>query len=234
VKSGRIAISSTRSALTALLLIAPAPSIGALVVFWIAPGTTLGSVAYGLGKAALYVLPVTWLLLVERGRIAVSRPSVRSLIIGAATGVVIGAGILALHWFIADRIDADALKAMLARNRLLDPRLYWALAAWLSLVNALLEEYAFRWFITGQCRRLMPLIPALIVSALIFMAHHVIVIRAYLPWGHTALASAGVFVGGLIWSGLCLKYRSIWPGYVSHVLVDVAILIVGWRIAAGS
>lgn len=200
------------------------------MVFWIAPGTALGSAAYVLGKAVLYLLPVAWLLFVERGWIAVSRPPRGSLVIGAVSGLAIGAVILLTYAVLSHRIDAAAMKDMLAKNRLDDPRLYWAMAAWLSIVNALLEEYAFRWFIAGQCRRLMAIAPALLLSALIFTAHHVIVIRAYLPWGITIMASAGVFAGGLIWSGLYLKYRSIWPGYVSHVIVDVAIFIVGWMI----
>ncbi len=44
------------------------------------------------------------------------------------------------------------------------------------------------------------------------------------------LGSTGCFLGGVIWSGLYLRYRSIWPGYLSHVLADVAIYIIGWHL----
>ena len=34
----------------------------------------------------------------------------------------------------------------------------------------------------------------------------------------------------VIWSGCYLKYNSIWPGYLSHLFADVAIMAIGWRI----
>jgi uncharacterized protein len=43
----------------------------------------------------------------------------------------------------------------------------------------------------------------------------------------TLLCCAGVFAGGVIWSALYLRYRSIWPGYLSHALADLAIFAIG-------
>ena len=42
------------------------------------------------------------------------------------------------------------------------------------------------------------------------------------------LASAGVFVGGVAWSWLYRRSGSIWPGYLSHAIVDAAIMGVGY------
>jgi membrane protease YdiL (CAAX protease family) len=42
-----------------------------------------------------------------------------------------------------------------------------------------------------------------------------------------------VFTGGAIWSWLYVRYRSIWPGYLSHAIVDVAVFAVGWWIIFG-
>jgi membrane protease YdiL (CAAX protease family) len=39
-----------------------------------------------------------------------------------------------------------------------------------------------------------------------------------------------VFIGGCVWSWCFLRFRSIWPGYVSHVIVDVAVFAVGYLI----
>jgi membrane protease YdiL (CAAX protease family) len=37
-----------------------------------------------------------------------------------------------------------------------------------------------------------------------------------------------VFIGGVAWSWCFLRFRSILPGYLSHVIVDIAVLVVGW------
>ena len=36
-----------------------------------------------------------------------------------------------------------------------------------------------------------------------------------------------------VWSVCYLRYRSIWPGWVSHVAADVAGLAIGWRVLFG-
>ena len=51
--------------------------------------------------------------------------------------------------------------------------------------------------------------------------------------GITVLASLGVFVGGACWSWLYLRYRSVWPCYVSHAIVDVPIFVLGYRLIFG-
>jgi hypothetical protein len=55
-----------------------------------------------------------------------------------------------------------------------------------------------------------------------------VVTKAYLPWATVLVVNCGVFTGGLIWSGLFARYRSIWPGYISHILADTAIFVIGF------
>jgi hypothetical protein len=47
------------------------------------------------------------------------------------------------------------------------------------------------------------------------------------------VASTGVFIGGVIWAWLYSRYRSIWPGWISHVLADIAVFGVGWWLLFG-
>ena len=107
------------------------------------------------------------------------------------------------------------------------PKYFLAAAGW-TLVNSLMEEYVYRWFVLRQCRALTGNVPAIIGSALIFTVHHVIAVSVYLGPVLTILASSGVFIGGLLWAWLYLRYRSIWPAWISHVLADVAVFVVGW------
>jgi membrane protease YdiL (CAAX protease family) len=71
---------------------------------------------------------------------------------------------------------------------------------------------------------------AVILSALFFTTHHIIGLAAYFDWRATALCSLGVFIAGVVWSWCYLTYRSIWPGYISHVFADIAIFLVGCQL----
>jgi membrane protease YdiL (CAAX protease family) len=67
-----------------------------------------------------------------------------------------------------------------------------------------------------------------LASALGFTLHHIIALAGQFPPVVTVLGSAGVFFGGAMWSWLYLRYRSVWPCYVSHAIVDLPIFILGY------
>jgi membrane protease YdiL (CAAX protease family) len=113
------------------------------------------------------------------------------------------------------------------------PGAYLAAAAGWTLVNSLIEEYVYRWFVLRQCEQLFSATWSILMSAAVFTLHHVIAVSQYLNPLHTALASTGVFIGGVIWAGLYWRYRSIWPGWISHVLADVAVFGLGWWLLFG-
>jgi membrane protease YdiL (CAAX protease family) len=110
---------------------------------------------------------------------------------------------------------------------------YLGLALYLTLVNSLLEEYVWRWFVFRRCEELTSSRTAVVLSGFFFMIHHSIALAAQFRWGVTVGASLSVFLSGMIWSGCYLRYRSIWPGYVSHILADSAIFLVGWWLIFG-
>jgi membrane protease YdiL (CAAX protease family) len=222
-------------ALLALLLIAPAPSIGALIAFHLAPGTAFGAAAYAMGKIWLYAFPIVWLLLVERGRLCLSPMRsgeiVRGLAVGGVLGFLIAALVIGVFLlYVEPRLDASPLRQAMIDNGLDQPWRYIAACAWLATVNALLEEYVFRWFIFEKCMAILPALAAILTAAAIFTVHHVIVLRDFFDWPLAMLTSAGVFLGGAIWCWCYQRFASIWPGYLSHAIVDMAIFIVGWRI----
>ena len=224
---------STRRALIALLLLAPAPSIGAAMGLWIAPGP-IGKTVYFLSKCWILALPAFWLQRIEKQRPSLSPPRHGGFVFGVASGLVIGATILAAyHFALAARIDPAPLRAQAAAAGFDRVAIYIAFAAWFCTINAVIEEYVWRWFVYTRCEMLMPRYAAVVLAAALFTAHHVIVLRAFFPWPLALFASAGVFTGGAVWSWSYLRYRSIWPGYVSHAIVDAAILIVGWKMLFG-
>jgi membrane protease YdiL (CAAX protease family) len=195
-----------------------------------APGPT-GQVIFAVCKLWLLVFPAAWYLLVERGRPSWSPPLLGGLGVGAVSGVAMGAAMVAGYWlFASPLISRSDLRAVVESIDLDSPAAFFAGAIYWVLVNSLVEEYVYRWFVLRQCRALMPGAAAVLAAAAVFTAHHVVALSVYLDAGLTALGSIGVFAGGALWSWLYLRYRSVWPCWISHVLVDIAVFAIGWRI----
>ena len=227
-------IDARRSAFVALLLLVPAPSVGTLLAMRVMPGP-IGQAAYGLCKLWLLALPLVWTLWIDRGRLGWSLPRRGGLVAGTVAGVLMAGLILAAYGVAGGRwLDPAHVREAAGRSGLLSPGLYLAFAAYLVLVNSLLEEYVWRWFVFRKCEVLLPGWAAVLASAVFFTVHHVVALRAQFGWAATTLGSLGVLVGGLVWSWFYWRYRSIWPGYLCHAVVDVAVLGIGWRLLSGA
>ena len=131
-------------------------------------------------------------------------------------------------------IDARHVQEMAQQNGIGTRARFLAGAAYWIMVNSVLEEYVYRWFVFRKCEQLAPPPVAVALSALCFTIHHVLALRLQFEWSVTILASAGIFVGGAVWSWMYLRFRSIWPGYLSHAIVDVAVFALGWQIIVAS
>ena len=52
-------------------------------------------------------------------------------------------------------------------------------------------------------------------------------------WRGIGSQLAVLFAGGVAWSWLYVRYGSIWPGYLSHAIVDVAVFGTGAALLFG-
>ena len=223
-----------RRALLALLLLVPVPTLGGLTFFVWAPGA-IGQAVFFAAKAWILILPLVWLTFVERRRPSLSplpkEGRGHALRVGAGLGLFFGAAIVVAYLLIGDTwIDADRLRSVVEAAGFATPGKYLGMALYITFVNSLLEEYVWRWFVYRRCEVLAGKKIAVPLAALLFTFHHIVVFSVQLGTNTAILASFGVFVGGAIWSWCYGRFRSIWPGWVSHVAADVAGLAVGWHL----
>jgi hypothetical protein len=224
-----------RQALFALVLLVPAPSLGtAAAMFWW-PELMIGKAIFFAGKLWLVALPLVWRLRVDREPLSWSPARHGGFAVATASGLWISL-IVFVAYALAVRggaIEASSVAERAAKTGLntlgafLGGAVYWITA------NSLMEEYVWRWFVFRQCEVLWGGKLGLVAAALAFTAHHVIALAAQFNWDITLLGSLGVFIGGATWNWLYLRYRSVWPGYVSHAIVDLAIFIIGYRLIFG-
>ena len=111
--------------------------------------------------------------------------------------------------------------------------MYAAVGVFYAICHSGLEEYYWRWFVFGQLRCRLPLASAVALASLAFMAHHVIVLATFFGWWSpwTYAFSLAIAAGGAVWAWLYERSGSLTGPWLSHLLVDAAIFLVGYDLA---
>ena len=228
----------------ALLLLVPAPTIGVTCAMLLFPDTWYGQSVHLFAKIWLLTLPLLWVIFVERGRLRLPKLSWQGMPAGLISGVLfLGVIIGAWELFAHNMVDIAMFKDKMTEVGLSTPMRYLGFAAAVTFINALLEEYVWRWFVYSKWFELLKglkgpakavAVPgAIVLAGLCFMLHHTVAMSLYFDWKVNAMASFGVFAGGVIWSILYLKTKNIYAAYVSHIFADIALFYVGYRVAFG-
>jgi len=217
-----------KRALIALLLVGLAPTVSIFISFG-TDGGILSQIAYVISKLWLVVIPLIWYLKIDKGQLSLSKPKQG----GYAVAVGLGSGMSALillTWFmVGDKIDGSLLRDAVEPVGLLDVRLYIGGVIYWTVLNSLLEEYVFRWFLVVKSEALVGTgTPAILLSAFIFVIHHTFALLFFgFPWWANLLASVSLFIGGAIFSWLYIRYRSVWMPYIAHAICDIAVFSIG-------
>lgn len=222
----------------------PAVALGLLfpgtitwLYFFVWPGTTGTTVLYATNKLFMAVFPFLLMKLVLRRPLGLTREHVKHQTAAAISGLVLLALVLVAYavLFRGSRILAGVPPAIFAKATMLGiatPAKFLAFALFMILINSALEEYYWRWFVFGSLRDLVPTWVAVTVSSLGFTFHHVVVLGSFLRpedfWTAALGFSACVTAGGVIWALLYHRSGSIIGPWISHVLADLAVIVVGF------
>jgi membrane protease YdiL (CAAX protease family) len=228
-KDPSISPAAGKQALLTLALLVPAPTLGVLAGMILWPDTMLGKLLFFASKGWILVLPLYWHIRIDRLPRSWSPPRYGGFGIAAILGLCMSAVIIAIYVTVGKTlIQANNVRAMAANIGLDQRRVYLAGALYWICINSVLEEYVWRWFVVSKCRHILPLSGAVIASSMGFTIHHIVAMQVYFNWLVTLLVGAGIFVGGVIWSWCYVRFKSIWPGYVSHAIVDIAVFGIGY------
>jgi uncharacterized protein len=195
---------------------------------------------FNVVKLIQFAFPLVWVLAVQKGRVTLRPPHYGGVNAGLTFGSLVGAAMFALYLFALR--GSDLLVA--ANEQILGKVLgmgidtvwkYAALGLFYSLLHSLLEEYYWRWFVFGQLRRFMTPGPAIVISSLGFMAHHVLVLGKFFGFESpsTWFFSSCVAVGGAFWAWLYGRTGSLLGPWLSHALIDAAIFLIGFDLLKG-
>jgi hypothetical protein len=205
-----------------------------------APGSNrLMQAAYYGSKVVQFGLPVAWVALVEPAALRPRRVSFRGVVGGLAFGVAVAGLIFALYrgWLTrSPAFDGLAVRVrrVMTQFGLSSPARFVILAAGIAVVHSLAEEYYWRWFVYGRLRRHVHFAVALVLAGLAFTGHHVVVLAVYFPqhiWPVVLPFSLAVAAGGIVWAWLYERTGSLVGPWLSHVVVDAALMAVGYDLA---
>jgi len=193
--------------------------------------------AKSLGMMIQIGFPLFWFVYVQRQQLSWIRPNRDGLVIGGLLGLVIVAAMFGAYqlWLKPSGAFDTAAPSVIEKVKGMgidSTAKFAALSAFYAVLHSLLEEYYWRWFVFAQLRRATALGSAIAISALGFMAHHVIVLSVFFGWGSflSLFFSLGVAVGGVAWAWLYHHSRSLFGPWLSHALVDAGIFLVGFEI----
>jgi membrane protease YdiL (CAAX protease family) len=216
------------------------PTVMAWAEYTFTPGGKAGpkvalQVGYALGKLVQLTLPLVFVLY-STGRLPrPGKPTFEGLVPGVVFGLVVGAGAMVLYLFLRDSWvfqDTPArVRTKLDEFGLNSPPGFAAFAVFITVLHSLLEEYYWRWFVFGQLVRLLSLSAAIALSSLGFMTFHVFLLNAYLPghfWSAVIPFTLCVGAGGCAWAWLYHRTGSIYAPWLSHLLVDASLFVIGY------
>ena len=217
-----------KRALIALFLVGLAPTVSIFISFG-TDGGIISQIAYVLSKLWLVVIPLIWYLKIDKGQLSLSKPKQGGYAVAVGLGSGMGALILLTWFMLGDKIDGSLLRDAVEPVGLLDVRLYIGGVIYWTVLNSLLEEYVFRWFLVVKSEALVGTgTPAILLSAFIFVIHHTFALLFFgFPWWANLLASVSLFIGGAIFSWLYIRYRSVWMPYIAHAICDIAVFSIG-------
>ena len=148
------------------------------------------------------------------------------LFLGAAT---FGAIFLAYFLF-QSALDLPAIARELQEKSRITPSNFLLVGAYVTFGNSLLEEWFFRGFVFLTLHRLGWSRLAYGYSSLLFALYHIAIFRTWFSPGLMILALLGLVTIGLIFDWLNAKTDHFLSSWLTHVLADTAIILIGLRL----
>jgi membrane protease YdiL (CAAX protease family) len=215
------------------------PFSASVFYFVILGDSRLAHVGYISAKLFTLVWPITCVYFVLDGRLpkfgGSTKHHLQALPAGALLGTTTVASMFALMRTPLGEIvtaNADRIESKARRFGVLEH--YWLFALFLSIVHSLIEEYYWRWFVFGRLKRVVAIWRAHIIAGVAFAAHHLVITTQLFGvfWG--LVLGGFVGVGGIMWTLMYDRQRTLAGAWVCHLIVDLGIMAIGYRILFGT
>lgn len=206
------------------------PFISSVFYFVVFSGTLFAKLLYTLTKIFTLLAPIIFYKFGLKPKFKFNlKFDKRSLILGISSGLAINLAIFLLFKFGLHDLVRGAAPAITEKVKQFGVYDYYLqFGAFISILHSLIEEYFWRWYLFGALALIYPFRTAALLSSIAFSLHHIVVAEQYfgLSWGIPLGLCVGI--GGYIWSILLAKTESLTASWISHMLVDIYLLWIGY------
>lgn len=98
------------------------------------------------------------------------------------------------------------------------------------IINSLIEEFYWRYFVFNGLKTKFSYIPAAIIGSIGFTLHHIIILSQYFSISFNIILGSIIGIAGFIWCMTLQKSNSIIGPWISHIIADLIIIIIGYRL----
>ena len=213
--------------LVLLIVALTLPALGAWLYYSVLSETHWAGAMYLCIKISMIALGILGWKLSKTSLFASWKVSRQQALVGFATGLAMSA-FLAIAYVLLDQHLAPFADMLRFKTASLFPLAWYGVVGVIfSTVHAFFEEWYWRAFVNSELHSRMRPMQAMIVGSIAFSAHHAIVLGQIFTPHLVLLMSIGIFTAGLFWSYLVKKTSSLTPGWISHIVVDGMIFILG-------
>lgn len=92
--------------------------------------------------------------------------------------------------------------------------------------NSVLEEIYWRGYLFSGLKKLTGPKNTVVLTALFYTLHHLITTMSLFSVAHGLLLSGAIFLVGVFWACLRIKYDSIIPTVISHLFTDLGLMMI--------
>lgn len=216
------------------------PLAASFFYFVFFPGTVIGNGSYKGIKFFLLIWPLVATALILREPFRRESPARsdwwKSVCWGVGFGVAVVSVMLILMEFTALGAVVEAgeekIRTKTKEIGMLEHFVLFALG--LSILHSALEEFYWRWFVYGNLRRLIPVRWAILVAAIGFAAHHIVVLSVFFSFGYALFFGVCVGIGGAAWSWIYQRHNTLLGPWISHMLIDFGAMGIAYRLMFGT
>lgn len=149
-------------------------------------------------------------------------------------GLAVFAFILAAYKFLGPYFDFTSVTDSMEKESGITAENFLYIAIYISIVNALLEEFFFRGFAYLELKKWTSRGSALTISAGAFALYHVAIMMSWFTAPLFILLLTGLFVGGIIFNLLNEHSNNIYSSWMVHMFANFAINAIGLLLFKGS